>query len=41
MYRVHVGRRWLRFATLEAAKAFCEEVFGRTKIVLTIVWKES
>lgn len=37
-YRVHLGgRRWRRFETLEAAIAFCSEVFNRTGIVLAIV----
>lgn len=36
-YRVHVGgRRYRRFSTLDAAKAFCEQVFARTGIVLSI-----
>lgn len=41
-YRVHVGytrqgrNRWRRFATLAEASAFCQTVFRRTRIVLTI-----
>lgn len=36
-FRVHLGgRRFRRFATLDDARTFCNDVFYRTKIVLTI-----
>lgn len=42
MFRVHIGytrtgrNRWRRFATLEAATAFCQAVHKATRIVLAI-----
>ena len=43
MYKVHIGYaktgrdRWRRFQTIEAATAFCSDVFRRKNIVLAIV----
>lgn len=40
-YKVHVGgRRWQRFNTLAAAKAYCELVWTRTGVILTIIAQE-
>lgn len=36
-YRVNVGRRNRYFATLEDATIFCNAVFEKTRIVLSIV----
>jgi hypothetical protein len=42
-YKVHIGYtktgrdRWCRFQTIEAATAFCSDVFRRKNIVLAIV----
>ena len=35
-YRVRVGGRWIRFATLEGAQAFAGRVFARFGIVVGI-----
>jgi hypothetical protein len=35
-YRVHSGRYYRYFATLDDAKIFCEAVFQRSGIVLSI-----
>lgn len=41
-YRVHIGftrtgkDRWMRFATLDEAKAFCEQVFAKCNTILTV-----
>jgi hypothetical protein len=43
MFKVHVGytktgkNRWIRFATVEKAQAFCSEVFEKLNIVLLII----
>jgi hypothetical protein len=37
-YKVHVRGRYVYFATLEAAKQFCADVFEQTGIVLSIVY---
>lgn len=42
-YKVHIGYtskgndKWRKFGTMEAASSFCNEVFSRTKVVLSIV----
>jgi hypothetical protein len=35
MFKVY-ARRWRKFPTLEAAKAYCDQVFKKTGIVLGI-----
>lgn len=46
MYKVHIGYtikgndRWKKFPTLKKANEFCNQVFAKTKIILTIVKSE-
>lgn len=36
-YKVHCGRRWVYFATLNAANRFCNAVIRKTGNVLTVL----
>lgn len=39
-YKVHTAKGWIYFELLADAKAFCETVWLRTGVILTIVAEE-